>query len=262
MAGENQPAGDDPRQPTVDAERSTEDLAEAVEALTDGQTRTAEQRRRLVGKVVASAGKSAKSARGKGGLTGWMVGMLEGVAPRIRVRDLETLRQHHHGLTGEALADSLVHNATRGSAVVGAAGGALATVEYAAPPTLLSAPVQVVAETVVISAVELKLIAELHQVYGVQVAGTPRQRGVAYLEAWGKQRGVSPLQPGSVGAVLGIGARRELRQRLLTRLGRNLTTLGPLFTGAVAGAYLNRRGTKRLADATRDDLRGRTLDLH
>lgn len=264
MTAKQPPDGGDDRGTTAAASDADahEDLAEAVERLTDpDQPLEPKQRRKLMGTVVSSVGKGARSARAKGGVVGWMIGVLEGVSPRLRVRDLETLRAHHHGLTGEALADSLVENASRGSAVVGAAGGALAAVEYTAPPTLLSAPVQIVAETVIISAIEIKLIAELHEVYGVQVHGTGRQRGLAYLQAWGRQRGVSPLQPGSVTAVLGAGARRELRQRLLVRLGRNLTTLGPLLTGAVAGAYLNRRGTKRLADAIRDDLRGRTLDV-
>src|SRR5690606_5293134 len=102
----------------------------------------------VVGRVVSSVGHNVRSARERGGVAGFMVNVLEGVAPRLRVRDLEALRQHHHGLTGEALADSLVANASRASAVVGAAGGALAAVEYTAPPTLLSAPIQVVAETI------------------------------------------------------------------------------------------------------------------
>jgi hypothetical protein len=37
-------------------------------------------------------------------------------------------------------------------------------------------------------------------------------------------------------------------------LGRNVSTLGPLLTGAVVGAELNRRGTRRLGEAVRRDL--------
>ncbi|MQA01491.1 MAG: hypothetical protein GEV07_01760 [Streptosporangiales bacterium] len=262
MAGDEPPGEtelrSDEQQPDAPV---AEEVAEAVEQLLHAEQQTADaQRHKLVGKVVSSMGRNAKSVRAKGGVAGWLVGVLEEVAPRVRVRDLEALRAHHHGLTGEALADSLVRHSSRGSAVVGAAGGALAAVEYTAPPTLLSAPVQVAAETIIVSALELKLIAELHEVYGVRIEGPPRQRAVAYLQGWAAQRGVSPLQPGSVSAVLGIGARRNLRQRMLNRLGRNLTTLGPFLTGAVAGAYLNRRGTKLLADAIRNDLRGHTLD--
>ncbi|MGH3098948.1 MAG: hypothetical protein ACRDMV_23420 [Streptosporangiales bacterium] len=240
-------------------DEATDRVAEAVERLSDPERPIeGKERRRLLAGVAKSIAGSTRSVHAHG-LMGWMGGVLEAVTPRLRVRDLETLRAHHHGLTGEALADSLVEASSRGSAVVGAAGGALAAVEYAAPPTLLSVPVQIAAETLVVAAIEIKLIAELHEVYGVEVGHTGRQRGTAYVQAWAKQRGVNALEPGSLTAALGAGARRELRQRLLARLGRNLTTLGPLLTGAVAGGYLNRRGTKRLAGAVRDDLRGRTL---
>ena len=45
------------------------------------------------------------------------------------------------------------------------------------------------------------------------------------------------MVPGrGVAAVLGTAARHELRDRLVRRFGRNLTTLGPLFTGAAVAA--------------------------
>lgn len=256
--------GDDERPDGPDGEAATgpfDDVADAAEQLTTGGGTNGQGRRSLLGRVVGTMGRNASSMRPRAGVAGMMADVLEGVVPRLRVRDLETLRSHHHGLTGEALADALVENASRGSALVGAAGGALAAVEYAAPATLLSAPAQLATETVLVAAIEVKLIAELHEVYGVHVPGSGPQRGLVFLQSWGYQRGVSPLQPGSVSAVLGAGARRELRQQLLGRLGRNLTTLGPALTGAIAGGYLNRRGTKRLADAVRNDLRGRTLDI-
>jgi hypothetical protein len=55
--------------------------------------------------------------------------------------------------------------------------------------------------------------------------------------------------------VLGTAARKELRDRLLRRFGRNLTTLGPMLTGAVVAGYLNRRATQSLGDRIREDLR-------
>ena len=61
-------------------------------------------------------------------------------------RDLLTLREHTGGLSGQALAQELVRRAARVTAGIGAAAGALASVEFAAPPTLLAAPVQVTAE--------------------------------------------------------------------------------------------------------------------
>ena len=47
---------------------------------------------------------------------------------------------------------------------------------------------------------------------------------------------------------------RQLRERLLRRFGRNLTTYGPLLTGAAVASYLNRRATVALAQQIRNDL--------
>ena len=44
--------------------------------------------------------------------------------------------------------------------------------------------------------------------------------------------------------MLGTAARKELQTTLLKRFGRNLTTLGPLLTGAAVASYLNRRATR------------------
>jgi len=186
----------------------------------------------------------------------WMADTVAGVAPYIPVRDLETLRRHHDGLDGEALADRLVRNASRVTGSVGAAGGGIAAVEWAATPTLLTAPVLLAAETVAVVAVEIKLIGELHEVYGRPVPGAGGQRAMHLVQAWSQQRGFNPLTPGvGVGAVLGTAARKELRDRLLRRFGRNLTTLGPLLTGAAVAGYLNRRATQSLGDRIREDLR-------
>jgi hypothetical protein len=76
------------------------------------------------------------------------------------------------------------------------------------------------------------------------------------VQAWASQRGVNPLVPGvGVGAVLGTAARKELRDTLLRRFGRNLTTLGPMLTGAAVASYLNRRATKALGERLSEDLR-------
>jgi hypothetical protein len=132
----------------------------------------------------------------------------------------------------------------------------LSTVEMAAPPTLLSAPVQVAAETLAVVAVELKLIAELHEVYGRPAVGTPAVRAAAYLGAWARRRGIDPFTGGSgVSGVIGGAARRELRQRLLRRAGRNAASVVPFLAGAVAGAALNQRETSRLGQRIIADLR-------
>jgi hypothetical protein len=178
------------------------------------------------------------------------------VAPHIPVRDRMTLHRHYQGLDADAIAHQLIASAARATAAVGAAGGLLSSVEMAAPPTLLSAPVQVAAETLAVVAIEVKLIAELHEVRDRGVAGSPAVRSAAYLGAWVRRRGLDPLSNApSLKGVVGGAARRELRQRLLRRAGRNATSVVPFLAGAVAGASLNRRETRKLGERIDADLR-------
>jgi hypothetical protein len=189
---------------------------------------------------------------------GVVIDILLEIAERLPVRDLDTLRAHHPELSDDELAERLVRNAARTTATIGAAGGGVAAVEWVAPPTLLSAPVLLTAETIAVAAVELKLIGELHEVYRVPVRGSAVQRATALLTSWASRRGVSPLNPGrGVGAVLSTAARKDIRDRLLRRFGRNLTTLGPMLTGAAVGAELNRRATRSVGLQIRNDLRRR-----
>jgi hypothetical protein len=171
------------------------------------------------------------------------------------VRDLTTLRDHHPGLDADDLAQALISGAAKSTGAVGAAGGALAAVQFTAPPTLLTIPVQIAAETLLVAAIEVKLIAELHEVYAAAVPGPTRGRMMAYLAAWTERRGIDPLSPGAVKLSIGVAARRSLRKRVLRRAGRNLSTLGPMLSGAVAGSIVNHRETSRVGELVRDDLR-------
>jgi hypothetical protein len=186
----------------------------------------------------------------------WIVDAVSDLAPHVPVRNIDMLRKHYPGLEGEALAERLIRNAARSTAGVGAVGGGLASVEWAAPPTLLSAPVMLATETVAVVAIELKLIGELHEVYGHTISGTGTQRAVSLIQAWSSRRGINPMVPGSAAAtVLSTATRKQLRDMLLRRFGRNLTTLGPLLTGAAVATYLNRRATLRLGEEVARDLR-------
>lgn len=244
-----------PEKENADPDR---EVGEIVGRLTaPGELEPAE-RRKLIGRLSQSLAEGARKARESGvGRGRWLADVFLNIAPRIPIRDLQTLSEHHHGLTGEQLADDLVRTAQKATMTVGAIGGALAAAEFAAPPLLLSAPAQLVAETIVVAAVEVKLLAELHEVYGVRVEGTGTQRAVAFTSAWAKQRGIDPLAPASVSIALGAATKTALRNRLLRTLGRHLSTLGPFLTGAVAGGALNRAATKRLSAAIRNDLRVR-----
>lgn len=233
-----------------------DELSQAVAALSDSDLDTA-GRRRVLGTIVA-----AVRERGVGRLfqpkqaVKWVTDAVSEIAPHVPIRDLETLRRHYPGLDGDALAERLVRNAARSTAGVGAVGGGVASVEWALPPTLLTTPVMLAVETVAVVGIELKLIGELHEVYGQPITGTTTQRAVTLLQSWAHRRGVNPLVPGvGVASVLGTAARKELRDMVIKRLGRNLTTLGPILTGAAVASYLNRRATKALGESISRDLR-------
>ncbi|HEY7222854.1 MAG TPA: hypothetical protein VH561_04460 [Micromonosporaceae bacterium] len=229
--------------------------AEAIARLTEANLSAGEKRRALG--VIANALRlrGLPNALKPKALMGWVGDAVVDIAPRIPLRTLEALRGHHPGLTDQQIADRLVRNAARTSAGIGAIGGGVTAVQWAAPPALLTAPVVLAAETVAVVAVELKLIGELQELYGQPVAGGTVQRSLSLLQAWAGRRGVNLLVPGrSVAAVLSTAARHELRDRLVRRFGRNLTTLGPLLTGAAIAAFLNRRATVKLAEEVRRDL--------
>jgi hypothetical protein len=182
-------------------------------------------------------------------------------APRIPIRDQRTLESHHEGLTGATLAEALITTASRASAGVGAAAGALMSAEELSPPTWLAIPLELVVETLAVAAVELKLVAELHEAYGRPVPGSSSERSMAVVRAWAERRGVTPAvltRRGGLADVLGRGTRNELlrlvRRRMVARMGRNLSSLAPLFAGVVAGAEVNRRATRALGEAVVRDL--------
>ena len=146
-------------------------------------------------------------------------------------------------------------SAARTTAGIGAAGGALAAAQLAAPPSLLAAPVQVAAETLAVVLAELKLVGELHVVHGVVRPAARPRRARPTCRPGSPGAASTPAALQGMSAVLRTAARQQLRSRLVRRFGRNLTTLAPFLAGAVAGAELNRRETRALGDAVRDDLR-------
>ncbi|AGL20204.1 hypothetical protein [Actinoplanes sp. N902-109] len=243
--------------PVADAE-----LGATVAALTADDL-APDKRRHLLGRLVGDVRRRGLGQlfRPKAAMR-WMADTVADIAPHVPVRDIETLRQHFTGLDDDEIAERLVRNAARATAGVGAAGGGVASVEWVAAPALLSAPVLLAAETVAVVSIEMKLIGELHEVYGRPVTGSATQKTVALVQSWSSQRGVNPLVPGvGVASVLGTAARKELQSSLLRRFGRNLTTMGPLLTGAAVASYLNRRATRSLGDNLIKDLRKKRRSL-
>ena len=215
-----------------------------------------DSRARLLGQLTVALASSAGRA-GSGAVASgrWLADVVVDAAPRIPVRDLGTLRQHHNGLEGEPLADALVRNAVLATAAVGVAGGAVTAVKWTVPVTLVTIPVQLAVETAAVAAIEIKLVAELHEVYGVAVGGTGTQRGAAYALSWANRRGVNPLEPATMTLALGVVARQRVQRRLVGRAGRGIGTIAPLMLGAAYGAVSNRKQTITLSDSLRADLR-------
>jgi len=176
------------------------------------------------------------------------------LAPKIPIRSAATLRDQYPGLGADELAGTLIDTAAKASAGIGAAVGAAAAV-----PFIPTAPVELGVETLSLVAVELKLIAELHEAYGMPAPGNTAQRMLAYVIAWAERRGVR-LTTGGFALAMGSPVRRKLERRLVTKAGKSVLSLAPFLTGAAAGALLNHRETRKLGNQVRDDLRKRAAE--
>ncbi|MFF1376032.1 hypothetical protein [Streptomyces sp. NPDC058308] len=206
------------------------------------------------GRVAAVTGGVMQGVRmgGRGAKAGigYLADRLIENAPRIPVRDLATLRKQFPGLGPEQLADKLVAGAANATSTVGAGVGAAAMLPV--PPAM---PAELAAEITGVAAIELKLIAELHEVYGRRPEGNLKQRSMAYLNSWSEERGIDVAKPATFNTALGGQMKRELRQQIMKRMVRNLPNLMPFMVGAAVGAVMNRRDTKKLAGRIRQDLR-------
>jgi hypothetical protein len=248
-----EPVAEDPEESNRALARALGEATGADERLTVGQAR----------RLAALAGRSARTAGAKAVASGrWLADITVDVPTHIPLRDLDTLRAHHDGLSGAYLARALIRNASLTSGAVGATTGALAAASEATPATWATLPVELAIETLIVVGIEMKLAGELHEAAGYQVAHDLRAHGPLLAKAWSETRGIDPdelarlARPGAHGLVaqtaaevMGRSARDQLtlqiRRRLMRRAGRNTVTFVPLMAGAVAGGALNRRATRR-----------------
>ncbi|MFF3917465.1 hypothetical protein ACFYZB_29000 [Streptomyces sp. NPDC001852] len=198
---------------------------------------------------LAREGARRGGSRARAGLA-YLADRIIEIAPRVPVRDLATLRRQFPGLGPEELADKLVAGAAAGTSTVGAGIGAAAMLPV--PPAM---PTELAAEITGVAAIELKLVAELHEVYGVRPPGNLKTRSTAYLSSWSGERGIDVMKPSTYDTALGGRMKRELRQQIMKRMVRDLPNLMPFMVGAAVGAVMNRRDTKKLAAHVRADLR-------
>ena len=207
------------------------------------------------GTVVRGAGSARRGvgSAGRGVTSGlnWLTAQVVAMGPRLRIRDQATLRARFPGRSDDEIAGLLVERAARATATVGGATGA-----WAALPALPAFPAEVAAETLAVVGIEIKLVAELHEIYGMPAAGNAAERARAYIGSWASRRGVYQVDGGLL-LIAGSPLARQLTRRLAARVRRSVFSLSPLLTGAVAGALLNRRETKRFGRQIRDDLRQR-----
>jgi hypothetical protein len=139
---------------------------------------------------------------------------------------------------------------------IGAATGGLSAAHWFAPPSLLALPLELGAETVLIAAVEVVLIGELHELHGRPAGGDARERAAAYLASWSAQRSVEGAGAAGLGSLLGTAGLRALRRRVTRRLAGSATGAAPLLLGAAVANRVNRRATEALAGKVLADLRG------
>ena len=244
-----------------DTEASDIALRAAEVAADVTETDRPQEQRRLIrafNKATSSGaravGRGTRVVRRRAGSgTGWLVGQVVAMAPRLRVRDQAALRAQFPGRSAEEIADALIEGAAHAAAAAGAG--------PAWPPCCRCCPaypVEVAAETLLVVGIEIKLVAELHEAYGILAPGNFAERMSSYLAAWAHRRGVFMVEGGLILAA-GSPVARLLRRRLIARVGRSAVSLGPLLTGATAGAMLNSRETKKLGRDIQRDLRGRTI---
>jgi hypothetical protein len=239
--------------------RSSRGLQSSRQAARKRLQRGGDLASRRVGPVRAAAVRGAQSG-GSAALRGirasgqFLAGEVLEMAPKVPVRSAATLRSQYPGKEPDDLATTLVEGAARASAGVGAAIGVAAAV-----PFIPTAAVELGVETLALVAIELKLVAELHEVYGMPAPGTKAERTVAYVGSWANRRGVRITGTGLALAV-GSPMRRQLERRLIAKAGQSTLALAPLLAGAAAGAAIDHHETRRLGRAIRDDLRKRATE--
>ncbi|HET7015402.1 MAG TPA: hypothetical protein VFI65_15905 [Streptosporangiaceae bacterium] len=209
---------------------------------------------RRLGAAISDVARRGVHVTGRGVTSGsrWLSTQVLTMAPRLPVRDLATLRSQYPDRTPDQIADALIEGASRASATVGVAVGA-----WAVLPFVPAAGVEIATETLSVVGIEIKLVAELHEVYGMRAPGGVIERMTSYVAAWAQRRGVG-LAPGGLVLAAGSPLARQLQRRLAARAGRSAFSLGPLLTGAVAGGLINRRETRKLGRLLKDDLRRRS----
>jgi len=202
-----------------------------------------------------AAGRAAGGGKSRGFAPGGLLtDLLDAAAPRLPIRDRERLRRAYPGMSDGDIADALAARAARLTGGVGAATGGLAAAQWFAPPSMVAVPLELGAQTVLVAAVEVVLVGELHELAGRPATGDARERAAAYLGSWTSQRPVGSQTRGGLFATLSSVSTAAVRRRITQRLARSTTSMAPLLVGATLAARGNRKATHALADRLRAEL--------
>jgi uncharacterized protein (DUF697 family) len=220
------------------------------------------ERGATIRRLMRSGRKAAKGAANLGPQSlDALTARVMALAANLRIRDGAQLRARYPDLDTEGLARLLITTAARNSAAVGVATGA-----SAALPIPVTWPVELVTEAMAVIGIEIKLVAELYEVYGIDPGRTRAERAMTYLNSWAQRRGVlsdsagTVSAAGAVGAITGTAAawsllRKRVQRRVAARTGRGVVSLAPLLGGAALGAVVNRFEARRLGENVQRDLR-------
>lgn len=137
---------------------------------------------------------------------------LSRLAPRPHARELGELRAASPDLQPDQLARLLVREAARRSAAVGAVAGC-----FTLAPVPMGAPLAALGHSAAVSALRVRLTAELHEVYGLPNPSPVNEGMTGYLSQWAARDGRSDLVAQAVPAVAWTFVRilpRSVRRRL------------------------------------------------
>lgn len=172
---------------------------------------------------------------------------LIGLVARASVRSGEELLAAHPGQSQEEIAHQLMDRAVSNSGRVGVGAGVLGSSEYFMPWTLRGVPAQLMAETIAVALIEIRLTAELHALYGIEASGSMSERAGFWVSAWAQGTAHDPNGPRNYTAAMRKMVAAQARRRLKRQARRNLLTMAPLLTGAALGRWVNRRQTREFA---------------
>ncbi|SOD99186.1 hypothetical protein [Blastococcus haudaquaticus] len=181
--------------------------------------------------------------------------VLAAAAPRLPIRTGTELRRAYPGLSDEEIADALVARAARATSGIGAGTGGLAATRWFAPASLLTLPIALGGETLLVAGVEVVLVGELHELYGRPAGGDARARAAAYVASWSEQRPFDGPSTAGLGTVLGAAGMRALRTQIPRKLKGVMPSGAPFVLGAALAGRSNRRATETLAERMRSELR-------